>query len=170
MGKYQIMALTEKQEEEINKLTGKFTCSTEFVERVRKTAGYKDDFNGGLQASNDATNIQKLLKLNVENMNTEVEDIEGLLDEIINGYLSNKNQTVVRESKDYDVDYPPINISDENGKAFLKQLGRFGDADPNTKHGFYHLININTTLVKQNEQLRQQNNDIIELLNKLLEK
>ncbi len=164
------MTLNQIQEDRINELTGKFTCSTEFVERVRKAAGYKDDFNGGLQASNDATNIQKLLKLNVENMNTEADDIPTLLDEIINGYFENKTKQILNESKDYDSDYPPIKISDENGKAFLKQLGRFGDADPNTKHGFYHLININTTLVRQNEQLRQQNNEIIKLLNKILEK
>lgn len=166
------MTLNQLQEDKINELTGKFTCSTEFVERIRKAAGYKDDFNGGLQASNDATNIQKLLKLNIENMNTKTEDIPQLLDEIIKGYFENKNKNKqnINESKDYDSNYPPIKISDENGKAFLKQLGRFGDADPNTKHGFYHLININTTLIKQNEQLRQQNNEIIKLLNKLLEK
>lgn len=164
------MTLNQLQEDKISELTGKFTCSTEFVERIRKTAGYKDDFNGGLQASNDATNIQKLLKLNIENMNTEPEDIPNLLNEIINGYFENKNKQNINDTKDYDSDYPPIKISDENGKTFLKQLGRFGDADPNTKHGFYHLININTTLVRQNEQLRQQNNEIIKLLNKILEK
>lgn len=164
------MSLTEEQAEEISILTGKFTCSTEFIEKVRKIAGYKDDFNGGLQASNDATNIQKLLKLNVENMNTPIEEIPELLNNIITGYFNNKNKETINESKDYNSDYPPINISDENGKIFLEQLGRFGDADPNTKHGFYHLININSTIVRQNEQLRQQNNEIIKLLNSILEK
>lgn len=163
------MTLKKEQEEEINRLTGKYTPSTEFIEEIRKTAGYKDDFKGGLKASQDSSKIQALLKLNVETQDTEVKNIEELLKQIINGYFkqTKENKPIKNNSE---TKYPKIEITNENGLEYIKELGRYGDVDPNTKNGFYHLININTTLIKQNEQIRQQNNEIIKLLKEILNK